>query len=429
MTFAKKKSIIILFLSVAIISIIAYSSVAEDNYSLTNISKEDGLYQKCKSAYTAKNNAVANQSIKEFLNQYPQSNYLADISFMQAGVQSDANIAIGMYKDVINKYSSTKWAGKSNFQLAQLYYLQGKYNESSECYREVVVRFPDDESYWQARYWRCKSLLAKGDYDSAIYALNSLKEIGNKSIEPDAILLSLGECYMAKKEYDKAEVIFKSLIDNYQDSKWLPSANFLLASCFQSQGKSDEARATYRRIMEGYPQSIEAKQAKRQLDPSVALNQTLNDKTKVSPQLETPFLKASIAPSNPQNTSTQQPNAQVKPSSQDTAPPFQFQWKADETSNQTPKAKSPDKSVSTSKSESSFSIQVGAFSKKDSAQALVNRLEKKNYTVEIISPKSGEKSLYKVRVVGFETRDEATKASQKISAEEKIEKIIVLSPE
>jgi TolA-binding protein len=428
MTFAQKNIIILPFI-LMIISIIVYSSVAEDNNSLTNISKEDGLYQKCKSAYVSKDNAVANQSIKEFLNQYPQSNYLAEISFMQAGVQSDANSAIGMYKDIINKYSNTKWAGKSNFQLAQLYYLQGKYNESSECYREVVVRFPDDESYWQARYWRCKSLLAKGDYDSAIYALDSLKEIGNKSIEPDAILLSLGECYMAKKEYDRAEVIFKSFVDSYPESKWLPSANFLLASCFQSQGKSDEARAIYRRIMEGYPKSIEAKQAKRQLDPPVTLNQTLNDKTKVSPQLETPFLKTSITPSNPKNPSTQQTNAQVKPSNQDTALPFQFQWKADETSNQTPKSKSPDKTVSASKSEPSFCIQVGAFSKKDSAQALVNRLEKKKYTAEIISPKSGGSSLYKVRVVGFKTRDEATKASQKISQEEKIEKIIILSPE
>ncbi|MEK7400400.1 MAG: tetratricopeptide repeat protein [Candidatus Poribacteria bacterium] len=429
MIFAKRKAIIVLFFILMTISIIVYSSVAEDSNVLTNISKEDGLYQKCKSAYIAKDNAVANQSIKEFLNQYPQSNYLAEISFMQAGVQSDANSAIGIYKDVISKYSNAKWAGKSNFQLAQLYYLQGKYNESYECYREVVVRFPDDESYWQARYWRCKSLLAKGDYDSAIYALNSLKEIGNKSIEPDAILLSLGECYMAKKEYDKAEVIFKSFIDSYPESKWLPSANFLLASSFQSQGKSDEARAIYRRIIEGYPQSIEAKQAKRQLDSPVTLNQISNDKTKISPQLETPFLKTSITPSNPKNPSIQQTNAQVKPSSQDTAPPFQFQWKADETSKQTPKSKSPDKTVSTSKSESSFSIQVGAFSKKATAQALVNRLEKKKYTAEMVSPKSGGSSLYKVRVVGFKTRDEATKASQKISAEEKIEKIIVLSPE
>lgn len=429
MTFVKKKSIIVLSLSFIIISMIIYSSAAEDSKVLTNISKEDDLYQKCKSAYTTKNNAVANQLIKEFLSRYPQSSNLAEISFMQAGAQSDVNSAIGMYKDIINRYSATKWAGKSNFQLAQLYYLQGKYNESSECYREVVVRFPDDESYWQARYWRCKSLLAKGDYDSAIYALNSLKEIGNKSIEPDAILLSLGECHMAKKEYDKAEVIFKSLIDSYPESKWLPSANFLLAGCFQSQGKGDEARAIYRRIMEGYPQSIEAKQAKRRLDSPATLDQTSNDKTKISPQLETPFLKASITPSNPQNTSTQQTNTQVKPSSQDTAPPFQFQWKTDETLKQTSKAKNPDKTVSTSKSKSSFGIQVGAFSKKDLAQALASRLEKKNYTVEVVSPKSGENSLYKVRVVGFKTRDEATKVSEKIIAEEKIEKTFIIAPE
>ncbi len=391
-------------------------SIAQDNE--LNVSKEDELYQKCKTFYENKNFTEATQLIKDFLSQYPQSNHLPEILFIQAGIQTDADTAIKMYKDIIQKYPNTKWAGRSNFQLAQIYYLQGKYNESAEYYREVVVRYPEDESYWQARYWRCKSLMAKGDYDGAIFALNSLKEIGNKNIEPDAIMLSLGECYMAKKEYDKAEVTFKSLIDNYPESKWLPTTYFLLAGCFQNQGKTDEAKAMYRRVAESYPQSIEAKQAKKQLySPSpIKIDQTNSDK--VSPQFETPFLKSTSATSTQQNVSQQQ----IKPQIQDTKPPFQFQWKSEEAPET--KANAPERRINTPGSESFFSVQVGAFSRKDVAKALADRLEKKNYKVDIIF-----ETLYKVRVVGFKTREEAVNASNKLVKEEKIERAIVISPE
>jgi len=412
------RNMIFLFLNIVAILIIAYSSIAEEKD--LNISKEDELFQKCKTSYTNKNFAETGQLIKDFLSQYPQSNYLTEILFIQAGIQTDVNTAIKMYKDIIQKYPDTKWAGRSNFQLAQIYYLQGKYNESAECYREVIVRYPDDESYWQARYWRCKSLMAKGDYDSAIYALNSLKEIGNKNIEPDAILLSLGECYMAKKEYDKAEVTFKFLIDNYPESKWLPASYFLLAGCFQNQGKTDEARAMYRRITESYPQSIEAKQAKKQLDSPMPIQISQISDKKASPQLETPFLKASNVTTTPQNTNQQQ----VKSSFQDSKPPFQFQWKSEEVSDQPQKVSIPEKTIGTSDQKSTFSIQVGAFSRKDVAKALADRLEKKNYKVEIVF-----ETFYKVRVVGFKTRDEAVRASNKLVAEEKMERAIIIPPE
>lgn len=412
------RSFIALFLDIIAILMITSFSIAQE--SKLDVSKEEELYQRCKSSYENKNFAETNQLIKDFLSQYPQSNYLTEILFLQAGVQTDANTAIKMYKDIIQKYPNTKWAGRSNFQLAQIYYLQGKYNESAEHYREVVVRYPDDESYWQARYWRCKSLMAKGDYEGAIFALNSLKEIGNKNIEPSAILLSLGECYMARKEYDKAEITFKSLIDNYPESKWLPATYFLLAGCFQDQGKTDSARAMYRRITESYPQSMEAKQAKKQLDSPAPIQIKQTSDNKVSPQLETPFLKATNPTPIPQNTSQQQ----IKPSIQESKPPFQFQWKSEEVSEKSPKVDTSEKTVDASKSESSFSVQVGAFSRKDVAKALADRLEKKNYKVDIVF-----ETLYKVRVVGFKTREEAVKVSNKLMTEEKIERAIVISSE
>lgn len=394
------------------------STTAETSKSTTT---EEELYQKCKSAYTAKDIDSTNKYIKDFLSQYPQSKYIAEVSYIQASLQSDVNNVIGMYKEIISKYPNSKWVGKANFQLGQCYYLLEKYNEAAECYREVVVRFADDESYWQARYWRCKSLLAKGDCDGAIYALNSIRDSGNKEIGSDAILLSLGECYLAKKDYEKAESIIRSLTDNMLDSKWLPSAYLLLANSLQNLGKSEEAKASYQKVIENYPQSLEANQAKKQLGfPDLIKQDQPKAEKKVSPQLESLFLKAS---------KDQQPS---RTQAQTDSPSFKVEWKNDnETKSVTAKPKEgpkKDTKISIAKSESYFSVQVGAFSKKTSAEAMTKQLKKK-YDVEIVSPAPGKKSLYKVWVGKFKTRDEAMKTAQKLSREEKLDNTIIVSSE
>ncbi|MDQ1318029.1 MAG: hypothetical protein QG588_1685 [Candidatus Poribacteria bacterium] len=414
-----KKRGILFLLAIFIIFMSAMAFNASTATESNKITAEDELYQKCKFAYTTKDIDSANKLIKDFLSQYPQSNYIAELSFIQASLQPDVNNAISMYKEIILKYPNSKWAGKANFQLGQNYYLLRKYNESAEFYREVVVHFPDDESYWQSRYWRCKSLLAKGDYDGAINALNSLKESGNKEIGNDAILLSLGECYFAKKEYDKAEGTFLSLIDAIPDSKWLPSAYFLLANSLVNLGKLEEAKTFYQKVIESYPQSVEAKQAKKQLESPDKQAQAKTEK-KVFPQLESQFLKASKEQKVPLQV-------QANP----TPPPFKIQWKNDEEKKileTKPKEepKSDPKTTNTANSESYFSVQVGAFSTKASAEVIIGQLKKK-YTVDVIQITSGGKSVYKVWVGKFKTRDEAVKITQKLNNEDKISKTIIVS--
>ena len=426
-------AIFIIFMSVSVLPLLGGTRMA--SYALTTtesnkITAEEELYQKCKSAYTTKDIDSGNKLIKDFLSQYPQSNYIAELSFVQASIQSDVNKAIGNYKEIIAKYPNSKWAGKANFQLGQCYYLLRKYNESAEFYREVVIRFSDDESYWQARYWRCKSLLAKGDYDGAINALNSLKENGNKEIGNDTILLSLGECYFAKKEYDKAEGTFRSLIDAIPDSKWLPSAYFLLANSLVNLGKPEEAKTFYQKVIESYPQSVEAKQAKKQLESPDKQIQSKTEK-KVSPQLESQFLKASKEQKAPRTQVQANPLSFRRVTEEQTPPPFKIQWKNDEekkTLETKPKEepKSDPKTTNTANSGQYFSVQVGAFSTKASAEAIIEQLKKK-YTVDVIQITSGGKSVYKVWVGKFKTRDEAVKITQKLNNEEKISKTIIVS--
>ncbi|MDQ1328611.1 MAG: hypothetical protein QG641_1896, partial [Candidatus Poribacteria bacterium] len=161
------------------------------------------------------------------------------------------------------------------------------------------------------------------------------------------------------------------------------------------------------------------KQAKKQLESPDKQAQAKTEK-KVFPQLESQFLKASKEQKVPLQV-------QANP----TPPPFKIQWKNDEEKKileTKPKEepKSDPKTTNTANSESYFSVQVGAFSTKASAEVIIGQLKKK-YTVDVIQITSGGKSVYKVWVGKFKTRDEAVKITQKLNNEDKISKTIIVS--
>jgi len=382
---------------------------------------EDDLYQKCKSSYLLKDSVGANTHIKEFVSSYPKSEYMSEILYMQAFVQEDSDKAISMYKDVISKYPDTTWAVKSYFQLGHCYYLQGKYGEAAESYREIVVHFMDDELYWQARYWRSKSLMAKKDYDGAIYSLDTMRGSKSKEIENDTILMSLSECYMAKKDYAKTEEILHSLIKDFPESKWMPSAYRLLGDCLENNAKREDAKEFYQKVIQNYPKSLEAKKAKESLDslPTTPETKIGTEQKKASPQLETPFLKATFEEAGtiqkPAQRETQKTD-QVKTSS----PPFNVDWKKDDES------KPDNKQPKTPKTESHFCVQIGAFSIKSTADYLASQLKKKGYSVEVVTSSSKGKTLHKVRVGSFKTESEANQMSRKLLKEKDINSTIVV---
>jgi len=69
-----------------------------------------------------------------------------------------------------------------------------------------------------------------------------------------------------------------------------------------------------------------------------------------------------------------------------------------------------------------FSIQVGAFSSRDAADAIVARLKKKGYDAFVVTPSEG---LFNVRVGRFEARADAERIQAKLRDDEKFKPFIV----
>ncbi len=368
---------------------------------------EESLYNECVKTYNEKNIDKTTQLIEEFISKYPNSQHSDEIYFIKAFLQKSINESIKIYKMIIEKYPKSKWAGRAHFQLGQAYYLQGKYSDSADHYGKILVYFTDDdEIYWPARYWRCKTLLARGDYNSAIYALESLKNSANKGVSDDVIMVSLGQCYIGTKEFAKAESIYRSLIESMPESEWIPTAYLFLAKSLQSQGKLEEARSYYLKLIGDYSKSMEAKQAREYL-ANISLPETVQKKDEVpNMQLESQFLKMT-------EKKTAQPESSPTAKNPEITPPFKVVWK-----DEAPEIKT--------RNENYYTIQVGAFSQKSSAENIANKLKRQKYDVQIIEPSSGDNiKLFKVRVGKFKTESEAKKIAQKLNESEKLESRIV----
>ena len=335
--------------------------VADDNVSPAT---EEELYQQCKNIYASGQFADADQCIEKFLSRYPESDHAGEMLFMRAFLRPDISASIGMYRSIIEKYPGSKWAAKSLFQLGQCYYLQGKYSEALDEYGKIIVSYPDDEVYWTARYWKCRTLIAKNDYPAALAALRSLESSDSAEVGRDMILMSLGECYIGMKDYKNAAASYRSLIDTMPDSQRVPSAYLLLAKSLQSQDKAQEAKKLYQKVIEDYRQSIAAQQAQRHL-----------------------------------SSLTQPKPVVVKPDVPETA----------ETAQKPP-----------AKAETYFSIQVGAFSGKSNADRLAGSLRRKGYSVQVVRPIPGRSRLHKVRVGKFKTESGAANMARRLRKSEKL---------
>ncbi len=333
---------------------------------------EEELYQLCRSVYAKGKFVDAGQHIEKFLSLYPKSDHAGEILFMRAFLQFAIDAAAKVYGLIIEKYPNTDWAAKSHFQLGQSCYLQGKYDEALDHYGKIIISHSESEAYWPALYWKCKSLIAKGDYEKAVPVLRSLKGSDSAEINRDMILMSLGACYRGMKDHENAEASYRALIDSTPDSQWISSAYLLLGRSLQDRGKLEEAKNLYQRVIKDYGRSIETHRAQEYLNSlSLSLPESVEAQPAASESAETTHTPSTPAVSH-------------------------------------------------------FAMQVGAFSNERNADSLENRLKKKGYSVSIVRPVPDKSRLYKVRVGKFKTRSAALKAARTFSKNEKMTTEIVI---
>jgi cell division septation protein DedD len=90
----------------------------------------------------------------------------------------------------------------------------------------------------------------------------------------------------------------------------------------------------------------------------------------------------------------------------------------------TPKPSAPPAAATTKPAAGTFTIQVGAFKDKETAEGVVARLKKKGFAAFVVAP-DGSDALFNVRVGSYAARAEAERVQTKLRDEEKFKPFIV----
>jgi cell division protein FtsN len=89
------------------------------------------------------------------------------------------------------------------------------------------------------------------------------------------------------------------------------------------------------------------------------------------------------------------------------------------------KAVASSKEASPAPSTGTFTIQVGAFKDKASAELVVTRLKGKGFAAFVIAPEGADGGLFNVRVGSYQVRADAQRVEKKLRDEEKFQPFIV----
>jgi cell division septation protein DedD len=138
---------------------------------------------------------------------------------------------------------------------------------------------------------------------------------------------------------------------------------------------------------------------------------------KVDTALETPANPPKGGAAAPASTPAPKPTPTPKPAA--TAPPAKPSPKP------TPPPKTAAREAAPAAGSTAFTIQVGAFKDKGTAESVAARLKGKGFPAYVVSPDATDSGLYNVRVGSYPSRPDAEKIETRLRDEEKFKPFIV----
>jgi outer membrane assembly lipoprotein YfiO len=161
------------------------------------------------------------------------------------------------------------------YNIAQAYYLAGKYKKAFDAYEDFLERLPGT---------RLSGLVLEKEFQAGV-ALMEIKptsavEIFEKVIEhnPKGPLapesqVRIGDAYFMAMEYDSAEEAYRKLLESYPKSEWAPYAMFRIPLSKLSieimrerdLGRLWKAREGFEEYLANYPTGSFAEEAKKKI--------------------------------------------------------------------------------------------------------------------------------------------------------------------
>lgn len=279
------------------------------------------------------------------------------------------------------QYPKSTWRLAVDLRLADL---ETDPNKTLAAYRRVMTLTKVSEWKADARWGLACTHLAMGNFAEAavLYDEVMLNDLARK---PAALYFD-ATCQFALKNYTKAEEYFTAILRDPNQPPWAPDALIGLADVKLARSEFSIAQGHYQAYLDKYPEGDQVGWAQeRQAD---ILEQIGN--TKEAKSLQQTLQKDKAERIQPEPTVTPEP---VIPAPEG----------------------------------ATFTVQVGAFSKKEFAERLQNKLKKKGLNAYLVpGTNSSGVVLSQVRVGNYSNREFALKIAKELEKTENLPYLIML---
>ena len=217
-----------------------YLAVEQDNSTSPEL-MEKVKFNKLRNSFLWQKYTDATKYGEEYLLQYPNGENRAEVLdktaisyFRLENIERSKEY----YKQLQEISTYSEYA---SFQIADLYYAQGKFDEALARYQEIFTKYPNGKYGENANYWYLNSLVSLGKFDEFEKEKDKFLKKYPKSNMRESVYILAGQLYERKGEKQNSLATYEKLYDISKDTTIKEEAATKILDIQLASNKLDEA--------------------------------------------------------------------------------------------------------------------------------------------------------------------------------------------
>jgi TolA-binding protein len=187
--------------------------IGEARYRRLKIEPEDA-YREAMRLYLARKFLLASYAFGKVITKYPSFHLVDQAAFYKGKSFENLRMhqaARDVYNDALKRYTDSDQRPKYMFQLMNIDYKEGKFDEATKRYQQIVNLYPESDVKSDADYVMGQMRYIQKDYHGAISLLSPILP-GNANYI--YARFTLGMSYVNLKKYKEAEAAFQDIMES-----------------------------------------------------------------------------------------------------------------------------------------------------------------------------------------------------------------------
>jgi TolA-binding protein len=186
--------------------------IGEARYRRLKLEPEDA-YREAMRLYLARKFLLASYAFGKVITKYPSFHLVDQAAFYKGKSFENLRMhraAIEVYNDALKRYTDSDQRPKYMFQLMNIDYKEGKFDEATKRYQQLVNLYPESDVKSDADYVMGQIRFIQKDYHGAIALLNPILP-GNSNYIYSRF--TIGMSYVNLKKSKEAEAAFQDIME------------------------------------------------------------------------------------------------------------------------------------------------------------------------------------------------------------------------